>query len=634
MLDKTVLAGLVAGCLSGAAAAQGASQSAAPEPGLVMPAARLVETVSVTGLRPLALDAVTGSVSVLDAADLAVRLSANPADQLRAVPGIGVSRTGGPGSFTQVRIRGAEANHTLVLLDGIEVSDPVNGETDFGLLTGIGAARIEVLRGEASSIYGSDAIGGVVSLASSEGAGLRGLAEAGSFETLRAELSGGQVSAQGLSLSGAASAYSTGGVDTSGLGGEADGSEAFSVFGRAGYAFATGWQVNGLALLRQSTAESDPDSDFDGRLNDGDRETVADQYLVGVSAQGATGPVNHQLRASVGAVTRENSSETGLLDEATGERLKFSWSPRIDLAGGDLIGVADWESEDYTREDVEFGGFTDADETFETAGIAAEYRREIAGVDVSASARQDFNDGRFDDATTWRIGAGVDVGPRGRLRASAGTGVKNPTFTELFGFFPGSFIGNPDLVPEKSMSYEIGWDQQVGPAALSATYFSAELEDEIFTAFNPNFTATARNRDGTSERRGAEFSARAPLTPSLTASGQVTLTESENDTGADEVRVPDTTASLAIDWQTGWRGLQAGAALDYVGEQNDFDFGAFPARRVQLDAYTLLSARLDYPLTTRWSVTLRGENLLDQDATDVFGFNTPGAAAFVGLKLK
>ena len=94
------------------------------------------------------------------------------------------------------------------------------------------------------------------------------------------------------------------------------------------------------------------------------------------------------------------------------------------------------------------------------------------------------------------------------------------------------------------------------------------------------------------------------------------------------------TASLSADWQVQPDGLRLGLALDHVGEQGDFDFGPFPSRLVALEAYTLASLTAEYPLTERLAVTLRGENLLDETATDVFGYNGPGAGVFVGLKLR
>ncbi|MEH6409629.1 MAG: TonB-dependent receptor [Hyphomonas sp.] len=620
MLKQYLLAGAAVLVLSGAATAQESALD--------------LEVVSVIGLRPAPADDITASVSVLTADDLAIRMSPNAADQLRAVPGVGVSRSGGTGALSQVRLRGAEANHTLVLLDGIEVSDPVNGETDFGLLTGIGATRIEVLRGEASSIYGSDAIGGVVSLSTEGARGLQAFGEIGTEDTARASASytGESGAARyGMGISG----FTTAGVDVSGLGGEKDGSDALSVVVRGAIDLDTDWTLSGLALARRSNADFDSDTDFDGLLNNVDKEMEADQYIIGTSLSGKIGQIGHVFRTSYNEVTRENTTEGARTDDSAGERLKVSWSPSLSFANQELTGLIDYEKEDYDRTDVAYAGATDASETFESVGLALEYRVKLDALDLSASGRFDDNDGRFDDATTWRVGAGYAFDAiSARARASVGTGVKNPTFTELFGFFPGSFIGNPDLKPEQSTSWEIGWDQQFGAATLSAAYFEADLEDEIYTAFDSSFNSTAANRDGKSKRSGVELSGRWQASDALSVAGQVTFLQSESDDGSDEIRVPDNTASISVDWQPQPDGYRIGAALDYVGDQDDFDFGSFPSRRVTLDAYTLFSASFEYPVTERMAVTLRGENLFDETATDVFGYKTPGAAALVGVKLR
>ena len=165
------------------------------------------DEIIVTGLRAVPLTDVTSSVSILDAETLAIRNSPFIADQLRAVPSVGISRNGSLSGLTQIRIRGAEANHTLVLLNGIEVSDANNGETDFGLWSGLNVERIEVARGEQSAIYGSDAIGGVISL-STGGQGFEAAAEYGSFDTYRAQAGyHGQVEGLTYGLSG--SGFST-----------------------------------------------------------------------------------------------------------------------------------------------------------------------------------------------------------------------------------------------------------------------------------------------------------------------------------------------------------------------------------------------------------------------------------------
>ena len=597
--------------------------------------------VEVAGLRPVATDDVTSSLTSLDTEDLLIRNAPNVVDQLRAVPGVGVSRSGGPGALTQVRMRGAEANHTLVLLDGFEVSDPTTGETDFGLLTGVPAARVDVLRGEQSAIYGSDAIGGVVSMKTGRQEQLNGLIEVGSLETARGEvsgvkaLSGGYV---GANLTG----FTTRGVDTAGLDGEKDGSSAYggSVFGAASLGDA-GWELSGLALYRSSEVESDPDSDFDGRLDNADRETESVQYILGATLVGDTGPVDHIFRASYHSVKRENFADSQFTDETVGERTKVSWSPSIEFSDShQLSGLIDYESEDYERvsTDTLFGD-PNQSQTFDTVGFAGEYRLSLEnGLNVTASARHDLNDDRFEDATTWRVGAAYNFNFDARVRASVGTGVKNPTFTELFGFYPAQFVGNPDMKPEQSLGWEIGWDQIIGDVSVSATYFEAELEDEIFTdfLFDPVtfvFGSTPANRIGESERSGVELAAIWAATETLTINGAASFIDSQNDSGADEIRVPSETASLSLDWQSDKiEDLRIGVAFDYVGEQLDTDFGTF--QTVELDAYTLVSATAEIPLSPRVSFTLRGDNLLDEVATDVIGFNTPGSGIYVGFKLR
>lgn len=592
--------------------------------------ARVLDPVEVTGLRPVEADRATVSVTVLTEEDLAVRLSPNPADQLRAVPGAAISRSGSLGGLTQVRFRGAEANHTLVLFEGIEVSDPVNGDTDFGLLTALPVGQIEVLRGASSSVYGSDAIGGVVSISAARGAGLTGFAEGGSFGTFN-----GAVGWQGEQVGAVLSGLTTDGVDSSGTGGEEDGSEALSGLATGRVDLGADWSLSLIGLARQADSDFDSDNDFDGLLNDTDDRTEARQRLAGAALSGTSGPIDHVLRASYNEVDRENFSGGALSDTAKGERTKLSWSPGYSHGGHRLTGLIDFERETYDREDTSFGGATNASEAFESLGIAGEYALSAGALDLTASVRHDDNKSRFDDATTWRLGAGFALeGTGGRLRASYGTGVKNPTFTELFGFFPGSFVGNPDLKPEESASWEIGWEQTLGGFSYSATYFYANLENEIFTAFNPDFTSTARNRTGTSERSGVELAGRWQAQPNFVISGQASFFDSQDDAGADEIRVPEMTASLAVHWLLREDGLRAGLALDHVGEQGDFDFGPFPARLVALDAYTLATLTAEYPITDRVAVTLRGTNLLDETATDVFGYNGPGAGVFVGLKIK
>ncbi len=625
---------LLAACATAALAQDGGDADAASD--------QAVETITVTGFRPVALDEVTASVTVLDAEALAIRNAPFLADELRAVPGFAISRSGARGGLTQIRVRGAEANHTLVLLDGIEVSDPITGETDFGLWAGLDIARVEIARGEQSAIYGSDAIGGVVSVISNTAPGFALAAEGGTRGSWRASGRAGYAFERGyVALDGAG--FATPGVDTAGLDGEDDGSQAYAGGLRGGVELGGDWALSGLLRYSFNEVETDPDLNFDGVLDNADRESESGQWLAGAALTGSAFGLDHALRANFGRVDRENFADGAFTDETIGERFRAAYSPSIALAagGGDVVvtGVIDVEREDYERTSqsgfIPGGLAQEAD--FTTFGVGGEARYTRNGFTINGSVRRDDNDDQFGDAVTWRLGAAYALPTTTRVRASVGRGVKNPTFTELFGFFPDAFgfIGNPDLDPERSTSVEVGVDQRFGPLDASVTVFRAELDDEIVTLFNPDFTSSPANLAGESVRRGVEVAASWAVTEAISTTGQVTYVESENDQEEDEIRVPGVTASLAVDWRSPVKeGLRAGLALDYVGEQDDFFFGSFPASRVTLDDYVLLSLTADYPVTDRLALTFRGENVLDQDIEDVLGFNQPGVEVLFGVRLR
>jgi len=592
------------------------------------------DEIIVTGLRAVSAQDITSSVTVLDIDDLNIRNSPFVVDQLRAVPGVAVSRGGSLSGLTQIRIRGAEANHTLVLLNGIEISDPNNGETDFGLWSGLNVERIEVARGEQSALYGSDAIGGVISITTG-GEGFNASGEYGSFDTFRGQ-AGYQGQVEGLSYGVIGSGFSTNGVDTSGVdGGERDGSSSYSLGVNGALEFSSNATLSGFTSYRQTDVE------FDGFFGD---NTEAEQFITALTFDLQTGPVSHIARANYSRVNRENFSGDVFNNETIGARTKFSYSPSIDFGdetqGVTLSAVAEIENEDYERIDTNIA-FGDPNQiaSFDSFALGGEIRGRFNGLAINGSLRHDDNDGQFENATTWRIGAAYNFAFGGKLRGSIGEGVKNPTFTELFGFAPANFVGNPNLLPEKSQSFEVGYDQIFGPFNASITYFNAELEDEIFTNFGV-FPFTADNLQGDSERDGFEVSAGWQVNENLSVSGFVSQIDSTNDSGVDEIRVPEWTGSASVNWESPTKdGFRIAIAADFVGEQLDTDFSifdpvTFQSPNVPLDSYVLLSATAEYPITDHFSLTLRGENLFDETITDVVNTNQPGAGVFFGFKLR
>ncbi len=603
------------------------------------------DTILVTSTRALSIEEVTSSFSIIDAEALNLRNSTLIADQLRLVPGLGISRAGAQGGLTQIRVRGGEGNHTMLLVDGIEVSSPIGGETNFGLWSGLNVDRIEIARGEQSSIYGSGAIGGVIAVTTDRDAqGGEGQIEVGSFDSYR-----GNVNISGSNKFGNigfnASTFKSDGVDTSGNGGQKDGSQDQAYMAYGTLSPSDNWELSSLLGYRNAEVDFDSDTDFDGFLNDVDRSSETDQYIVGFALEADAAGIKHNARASFNQVTIDTEHDDIFQNDTDGKRYKLAYLPSYKFGSAlksiTVTGILDWEKTEYERVDTNTTfGDPNQQQTFQTLGFGAEALTRLNDFVLNASIRRDDNQDKFEDATTWRVGAAYNLPIDGKVRASVGTGVKNPTFTEQFGFTPASFVGNPDLKPEKSQSWEVGYDQILGPVTASLTYFEADLEDEIYTSFsfNPDtfaFNSTALNRTGDSSRSGVEFALDWQIMDSLNLTTAFSDITSENDSGEDEIRVPAQTASLSLGWQSeNIDGLRAGLAIDYVGEQKDKNFGTFPATDVELDAYSLVSANVEIPVSNRLSVTLRGENLLDEKAQDIFGYHSTGIGGFVGLRLR
>lgn len=583
--------------------------------------------VSATRLGYTDQDDLTVPSSILTQADIAARGQQYVADLLRALPGIAVSQSGSGGGLTQIRVRGAEANQVLILIDGIKIANPSTGEFDLSGLRAQDIVKIEVLRGEQSALYGSDAIGGVISIVTRAGETAeqwRASVEAGSRGTAQGQISAViPVGDAALSVNG--NLFRTDGFDVSGLGGEKDGSDSRSLN--------IGLNAVNLGPVRfdakyefsQLNTDFDSDSPFDGRLDNTDDETERTRRSARLDARFSTGAIDHKISGSFS----ETDTDTvgGFSSRSIGERTNVSWVAGIDTNIHALTVLGEVERETYSIEPnfTEAGAKPDND----MAAVAVDYRFTQGDVVLSASARHDIND-LFQDATTWRVGAGYGFAWDGRVRASVGTGVKNPSLIELFGFFPGSnFTGNPDLKPETSIGASVGYEQDIGNFSGSVDLFYSELDNEIITRFlPPNFAQSVANLDTTSTRQGIELEARYTQ-GTLTLNGTATFLQSEQN-GITEIRRPDVTASVSAAWQA-TDALQISAQVDHTGSQLDTDFATFSD--VTLEAFTLVGARASYALNDHVSVSLRGENLLDAEYQEIVGFASPGRGVYAGLSL-
>ena len=223
--------------------------------------------------------------------------------------------------------------------------------------------------------------------------------------------------------------------------------------------------------------------------------------------------------------------------------------------------------------------------------------------------------------------------------ASVGESIKNPTFTERFGYFD-TFIGNPDLSPEEALSYELGWRRQWFDDQLQMdfSWFSTDLENEIngfvFDAASGGFTAD--NVTGRSEREGIELAARYQPGPQFRIDFNYTYLDAEEGTlpgvVVREVRRPQHTVSLNGTYY--WSAASISASVVHTGEQQDDYFPPVPPyqERVTLSGYTLVNLAFSYQVSSQLKVTARVQNLTDESYEEVFGFRAPGRSLHAGLR--
>ena len=584
-----------------------------------------------------------GSVTLITAEQLEARQTRDIADVLRDVPGVAVA--GIPGQ-TQIRLRGSEGNHVLVLVDGIEVSDPFAGEFDLGTLQAEVGARVEVLRGPQSALYGSDAIGGVVAYESASGRRVPGLAariEGGTDSTINGALRYG-AAGDGWDAAISAAVVSTDGQPNARSGVRDIGRDSYTLSGKGSIEVAEGFALRAAARFIRTEGQFN-DSDFDrtsptfgftidtpgtGYVNE------AVYALVGARAEVLEGRWTHDLSAQIAEIDRETDSPFGLTSASEGDRVKASYVTALRLADDhNLTFAADYERESFRNALAASGGFTGR-RSVEQVGFVGEYRYSGEAIDLSAAVRYDAND-RFRDATTFRVGAGYRLTGTTRLRAAAGSGIKNPGFFELYGFVSGQFIGNPALRPEKSTGWEVGLDQDVSNTArLSVTYFDSALDGEIFTTFPaPNFIATPANRTTESQQRGIEVSLAAKLAEAWSLDAAYSYLDAEEN-GVEEVRRPQHIASAALTWTAPNDAASATLVVRHNGATPDVAFTdpSFVPVRVTLDDYTLVNLNARVKLGEGVNAFARAENLLDEEYEQVFSFVSPGRSMVVGVEAR
>ncbi len=647
MSKSSLVAGLlIAAPLSNVVLAADAAQSF-PDTGLnavVVTATRSGDAV------PESL--IGSAVTVLDPEALEDRQTRIVSDVLRDVPGIAVNRTGGVAGLTQIRVRGTEGNHVLVLIDGIKASDPYLGEFDFGTLIADDSARIEVLRGQQSALYGSDAIGGVIqyiTLTGAEAPGLRLRAEGGSFGTQSAAARFAGV-ANDLDYALSSTFYHTNGTPTAVNGTRDVGSDSAAASAKAIWSPVEHFKLTAVGRYSYTYAdmnnsEEDPTSPLFGLAVDSAGVHYRNTAFYGL-LRGELGLLDdhwtNALSVQVADSRRDGFDGNLRTSGDTGARTRGSFESTFRFGDANLkqrvTFAVDSEREQYQNRDPSGFGFSGKRHT-DNLGVVGQYAVVVNdALALGASLRHDHND-LFASADTYHLEASYLLPGGTRVRAAAGSGIKNPEYFELFGFSDGQYIGNPNLKPEKSHGWEVGVDRifSDNAATLGLTYFSSRLKDEIVTDFPPPlFIASPANLTQDTTQRGVEASFEARINNRVRVDAAYTYLHAVTD-GTEAVRRPGDVASLNVTARSADGRGEVTLTARYNGRQTDVTFTdpTFATEPVvNLGSFTLLNLNGEYRLTDKMSLLARVENLTGKRYQEVYSFAAPGRGAFGGFRAR
>jgi vitamin B12 transporter len=625
--------------------------------------AQKLNPVVVTATRiPQPIGEIGTTITVVEDPQIQAQKIDRVADVLREVPGVQVTQSGSPGAVTDVSIRGATPSQTLVLVDGVEVNAGATGSFDFANLTTDNLDRVEVLRGAGGSLYGSQAIGGVVNVLAQEGDGPPAaslLSDGGNRATSNQV---GTVSgADGnLHYSGAVSYFSTEGYRPVN-----DNSDNLALNGRLDYHLGDDTVLRGFARYIASNVSLPNLNVFSGSALDPTAHQRNEFMLF-------KGEVEHHfgdyllMRANAFFVRQDlratstpypgfiGSEEDRVPDETRGGLIEgvFTW-PWFEgfrtLAGFDF-------KDRWVRSDgiFKFANFTPPPRLLTSISLFRARRQEYAGyfeqegsflnghVLVTGGFRVDGNSQFGEEVSpAWSVAIPITKIST-TLRGSYTEGFRAPSFDELF--FPG--FGNPNLKPEISSEYDGGFTTNFGErASFTATYFSRRVRNLIVTVAAPPPNFVVAGNAARVDTQGVEIVPTLTLIKGLTFSGNVTiLDETHADapkSTAQPLRVAKHSASALLQYVRSGNFLPhdkitADVSYIFVGDRDDITPQSTIANHA---AYNLVNAVVSYTIgiplghVNNEEAFVRVGNLLDRQYSQAFGFKAPTINVLAGVKL-
>ena len=576
--------------------------------------ASALDPILVTATRtPIALQDSISPAQVIDRAEIERSQAPSLQDLLRGRAGINLNNSGGLGKQSSLFLRGTNSAHTLVLVDGVRIN---TGDLGLAMLQDLPLAqieRVEIVRGPQSSLYGADAIGGVIQIFTRRNAGgfAPHLQLGGGSNGLR-EASGGFGGTGARGWFGTDIAYQhTDGINAcrgdaatfAGCGADEpdrDGYRNLSMSLRGGYSLTDTLQVEGTALRAEG------ENHYDGYYNYS--ETL--QQVLGGKLRYTPGE-RFNLSVNVGRADNESDNYNGStwLGAAQTHRDSASVQADIGIGAGQLLSAGvDWSQDNLDGSSA--GYLVDSRDN---TGVFVQYQGRFGAQHLQASVRNDDNE-QFGNHTTGSLGWGMELGQGFRLNASYGTAFKAPTFSDLYD----PWSGVPGLDPEESRSANLGIAQQGNDWRWGLDVYETRIDDLItYDATTFMMTQVEKARIRGAELTGALSVARFDLNAQLSHTDPRNRTDGSAQFDNWLARRARDTARLDIDRSFG--GFRAGLTATAAGKRYDNADNS-----VRLAGYGTVDLRLEYAISRDWSVLGRVSNLFDREYETVAWYNQPG----------
>ena len=602
---------------------------------------------------PVNQDKTASSVTVLTEKDFTEHNATYVSDVLKTVPSVAISSSGGRGTLTNFYLRGADANHTAVIIDGVKVNPVTGYGFDFGGLSLSNIERIEVLRGEQSALWGSDAMGGVIYITTKSGlykdkpfnvdfnlgTGSHGTYDgsatiSGYQNGFYYALNGNSHRTRGISaLSSDTFRYTAQNGTAITTGGAKERDE----FHRDNASLRFGYDDNqkSVEVLASHFSQT---AHYDGSLAG---ETTFDDYtrtresLFKLSGYLGGDQDLFKQKASISHIKTDSDTTSSWASAYDAKKLNANYQLDVNFDREGTVTQAVSLLGEYQQSKYDSTSYNNEKSLIERS-IATEYRLFTeADHSLSLSGRYTGNS-EYKDAFTGRISGAYRLSPNFRAHAGLGTAIQNPTMTEYYGW-SGAFVGNPNLKPEKSQGGDVGVliESTDKRHSLDLTYFARNVSDLISSEVLDATTYGTRaiNIDGTSKIRGAEITYQGKFTDAMTAYANYTFTQAKDSNNDELVRRPKHTANVGLAYQITEK-WGSNVNVSYVGNRIDsyFDEATYVSSRVKMPSYTLVNLGVNYQLSQNLTVYANLNNLFDKKYENIISYGQDGRNVYVGLK--